>query len=81
MQLSDYRSIFRKGASEKTVSWVTLIRGDQKDVTVMSFYLKGLFSFKDAEPLARLPFLIWEFATGGIEEVVVVGGGRVPVVQ
>lgn len=57
------------------------MRGDQKNVTALSFYLKGLFSFKHAEPLAGLPFLIWEFSGGRIQEVVVVGDGRVPVVQ
>lgn len=81
MQLSEYRSIFGERASKKTVSTVTLIRGDQKSVIALSFYLKGLFSFKDAEPLAGLPLLIWEFSAGGIQEVVVVGDGRAPVVQ
>src|SRR5579863_8478960 len=37
LQLSDYRSIFREHASEKTATGVTLIRSDQINVTVLSF--------------------------------------------
>jgi hypothetical protein len=40
-----------------------------------------MLAFEQKETLSSLPFLIWEFSSGGVQEVMVVGDSRGPLVQ